>query len=110
MRPKRCPAPGACLFGQAPGAAAFLRKFFSKDVNFFAPSRIYRAEAKEWEVLGMCPEPDFGLQYRSLIESYRLAPEISARQLEQILKQFFARRRAVRGQEPKTKAKGGDAE
>lgn len=37
----------------------------------------------------MCPEPDFSWQYRSLIQSYRLTPETSSRQLEAILRRFY---------------------
>jgi len=57
----------------------------------------------------MCLEPDFGLQYRSLIESYRLAPEISERQLDRILKKYFAARPPSHGTDSKSKPKGGDA-
>lgn len=44
----------------------------------------------------MCPEPDFGFQYRRMIEYYRLSPEISARQRETILERYFAGQRAAR--------------
>ena len=39
----------------------------------------------ESEVAPMCPEPDFGMQYRWMIESYRLSPEVLRGQLDSIL-------------------------
>ena len=47
----------------------------------------------------MCPEPDFGWTYRSLIASYRLAPELSARQLDAILARFYAARERPKPQQ-----------
>lgn len=38
----------------------------------------------------MYPEPDFYFQFRSLIESYRIAPEAAAAQLDVILERFFS--------------------
>ena len=44
----------------------------------------------------MCPEPNFGFQYRCLIEHYRLSPEISTRQRDTILERYFAGQRPAR--------------
>ena len=33
----------------------------------------------------MCPEPEFGMQYRRMIEVYRLPPEVLRGQLASIL-------------------------
>lgn len=41
----------------------------------------------------MCPEPEFGLEYRALIETYRLAPEAAECQLDTILKRFYSERK-----------------
>lgn len=37
----------------------------------------------------MCPEPSFGMEYRALIETYRLTPEAAMNQLDIILDRFF---------------------
>ena len=47
----------------------------------------------------MCPEPDFSWTYRSLIASYRLAPELSARQLDAILARFYSARERPKPQQ-----------
>ncbi len=33
----------------------------------------------------MCPEPDFGMEYRQMIATYRLSPEVFRGQLDAIL-------------------------
>lgn len=54
----------------------------------------------------MCPEPEFGLEYRALIETYRLAPEAAAGQLETILERFFSNDRRKTNGRTKTEKKG----
>ncbi len=39
----------------------------------------------------MCPEPDFGLCYHSLMEYYRPSKEYSKSQLSVILARYFSR-------------------
>ena len=56
----------------------------------------------------MRPEPDFGQVYRGLINSYRLAPELSERQLGAILKRYFSARHRKRGTERQIERKGGE--
>ena len=58
--------------------------YFPFPVNLAAVSCIYRAEPKS-EVSTMCPEPEFGMQYRRMIEVYRLPPEVLRGQLASIL-------------------------
>ena len=36
----------------------------------------------------MYPEPKFGMEYRALIETYRLAPETAACQLDEIIQRL----------------------
>jgi hypothetical protein len=54
----------------------------------------------------MCPEPEFGPEYRALIESYRLAPEVAAGQLDTILERFFNEDRRKTPGKTKTEKKG----
>ena len=58
----------------------------------------------------MCPEPDFGFQYRSLIETYRLAPETSKRQCLTILDRLAAVQGWYQRPERAKKEKGGDSQ
>lgn len=37
----------------------------------------------------MCPEPDFGLCYHSLMEYYRPSPETSREEISTILERYF---------------------
>lgn len=55
----------------------------------------------------MYPEPKFGLEYRALIETYRLAPEASFCQLESILERFFLDRRRSGTSDSGKTSKGG---
>jgi len=55
----------------------------------------------------MYPEPKFGMEYRALIETYRLAPEAAACQLESILERFFLDRRRRGTSDPGKPLKGG---
>ena len=54
----------------------------------------------------MCPELDFSGQYRVLMKAYRLTPEAAARQLDAILKRFYAGREKAE-QRPVLPRKGG---
>ena len=56
----------------------------------------------------MCPELDFGQASRSLITLYRLAPELSERQLSAILKRYFSARDRERRTERQIERKGGE--
>ena len=54
----------------------------------------------------MCPEPEFGQEYRALIESYRLTPEAAANQLDTILDRFFNDGKHKNREKAKTDKKG----
>lgn len=47
----------------------------------------------------MCPEPDFGLCYHSLMEYYRPSPECSRSQLSEILARYDTRNSGEKGTE-----------
>ena len=57
----------------------------------------------------MCPRPDFGFEYRSLIETYRLAPETSKRQCLSILDRLAAVQGRHQKPERPKQEKGGDS-
>ncbi len=77
------------------------------NVNLFRGSRIYEAGPEESEVGRMCPEPDFGLCYHSLLEYYRPSPEGSRSQLSAILARFFTRNEGEDPGSRKNREKGG---
>lgn len=56
----------------------------------------------------MCPEPDFGLCYHSLIAYYRPSPETTKSQLADILARYFSRQAGEETRRMKTE-KGGAA-
>ena len=58
----------------------------------------------------MCPRQDFGFEYRSLIETYRLAPETSKRQCLTILDRLAAVQGRYQKPERPKKEKGGDSQ
>ena len=55
----------------------------------------------------MCPEPEFGPEYRALIETYRLTPEAAAYQLDMILEHFFRERKGRSKADARIPEKGG---
>ena len=58
----------------------------------------------------MCPESDFGREYRALIKTYRLTPEAAACQMDMILDRFFSEADSGCDQsssKPEKKEKGG---
>ena len=66
------------------------------------------ASAEESEVKTVCSEPDFDWQFRRLMQAYCMGPELSVRQLDEILTRFFSNDDPRPPDEASKNRKGGE--